>query len=481
MLPLDVPVTVLKNGQYSLSANRNKNIDGYLKSHTLHHEVFDPMSYSTTEAEAVLFFSGKLLVRELLYSEFEAVLDGFIPLPEQGGQTVTAVYLRIASGYYAGAAVFFTIDFDAQGYPDKRWGVRLEQLADTALRGPDMGAGPIRLSCRSQCSIAWHQQQLWDPQMTPECNHFAIIKKALKRNRLRLNLSTPEPEPESGTKPDAAVNAADKELLRKRMAQAIKEQRLRVATLQEQYRQAIEALESETTASAQQHLQQIAALTESLKASQARSSELEELTDSQARKITALRNYFEHKLSSLKSLDDASLETMRSRLESEKQAEMLEVTESLTEQLQMRDIEVMYRDTRIEGLEEEVIKLQKEKEELLSSSGDSLLEQLHKSGISFVTFQPGAGHMTLPVADIARFMADTDAYTAQRCKVDETIFRQWLNHYHDPRCRHKDENGNLCNRSLDRIERPSEYLPGDSDRCEEHALTHVQSSQVATL
>ncbi|MBU3070533.1 hypothetical protein KOI40_11930 [Aestuariicella sp. G3-2] len=439
------------------------------------------MSYPTTEAEAVLFFSGKLLVRELLYSEFEAVLDGFIPLPEQAGETVAAVYLRIASGYHAGAAVFFKIDFDDQGYPDKRWGVPLEQLADTALKGPDMGAGPIRLACRSQCSIAWHQEQLWDPQMTPECNHFGLIKKALKRNRLRLNLSTPEPESDTDATSDVEASAADKELLRKRMAQAIKEQRLRVATLQEQHRQALEQLESEWTAKNQQQLQQIATLSDSLAESQERCRELEALTEGQAQKISGLRDYFEHKLSSLKSLDDASLETMRSRIEDEKQAELREATESLTEQLQMRDIEVMYRDTRIAGLEDEIERLQKEKEELLSSSGDSLLEQLHKSGISFVTFQPGAGHMTLPIGDIARFMADADAYTAQRCKVDEAAFRLWRDHYHNPRCIHKNTDGTACRRPIDRVERPGEFFPGDSDRCSEHNVTRSQSDQAASI
>ncbi|WP_439136288.1 hypothetical protein, partial [Pseudomaricurvus sp.] len=335
----------------------------------------------------------------------------------------------------------------------------------------------------SQCSIAWHQQQLWDPQMTPECNHFGIIKRALQRNRLRLNLSSPEPETESESeaKSDPAVSAADKELLRMRMAQAIKEQRLRVATLQEQHRQAIEALQSESTASAQQHLQQIATLNESLEHSQARCAELEALSEGQSRKINGLRDYFEHKLSSLKSLDDASLEAMKGRIEEEKQAELLEATESLTEQLQMRDIEVMYRDTRIAGLEDEIARLQKEKEDLLNSSGDSLLEQLHKSGISFVTFQPGAGHMTLPVNDIARFMADPDAYAAQRCKVDEAIFRQWREHYHQPRCTHKAINGSLCGLPLERVERPAEFFPGSSDRCEEHSVAHAQSDQAASV
>lgn len=434
------------------------------------------MNYPTTEAEAVLFFSGKILERELLYSEFEAVLDGFVPLPEQAGQTVTAVYLRIVSGYCASAAVFFTLDFDSRGFPDRRWNTPLEQLADTALNGPDLGAGPIRLACRSQCPIAWHEQQLWDPQMTPECNHFGIIKKTLKRNRLGLILSTPEAEL---TAPED--NSAAQELLRKRMAQAIKEQRLRVATLQEQHRQTLEQLERDSITATQQHLQHVAQLSQQLAEARSQSQKLESENEGLSLKINGLRDYFEHKLSHLKSLDDASLETMRHHLEQEKQAELLAVTESLTEQLQIRDIEVMYRDTRIASLEDEIERLQVEKQELLQSSGNHLLEQLHKAGINFVTFQPGAGHLTLPLDDIARFVADPSAYAAERCQVDAAVFKQWREHYHHPRCSHTLPAGEPCGRPIDRCERPTEFLPGESNCCPEHAISAMELCRQASV
>lgn len=424
------------------------------------------MNYPTTDAEAVLFFSGKVLERELLYSEFEAVLDGFVPLPEQAGQTVTAVYLRIVSDYYASAAVFFTLDFDSHGFPDRRWNTPLQQLADAAAEGPDLGAGPILLACRSQCPIVWYEQQLWDPQMSPDCNHFALLKKILKRNRLGLMLSAPEPlaeEPQDTT--------AIQEQLRKRMAQAIKEQRLRVATLQEQHRQALQQLERDSMAVAQQQLQHIDQLSQELVDSRARGAQLEADNDRLSLKINGLRDYFEHKLSHVKNVDDPSLEAIKDHLEQEKQAELIAVTESLTEQLQIRDIEVMYRDTRMSGLEDEIERLQREKQELLQSCGNQLLEQLHKAGINFVTFQPGAGHLTLPLDDIARFMADPEAYAAGRCQVDPAVFKAWREHYHQPRCTHLGDCGEICARPLDRCERPAEFLPGASNRCAAHIVS----------
>lgn len=424
------------------------------------------MNYPTTEAEAVLFFSGKALERELLYSEFEAVLDGFVPLPEQAGHTVTAVYLRVTHGYRANAAVFFTLEFDSRGFPDRRWNTPLEQLADAAAAGPDLGAGPIRLACRSQCPIVWYEQQLWDPQMTPDCNHFALIKKTLKRNRLGLLLSDREPLAEQ-----PQDTSAIQEQLRQRMAQAIKEQRLRVATLQEQHRQALQQLERDSMAAAQQHLQHIDQLSQELAEARSKGAQLEQDNERLSLKINGLRDYFEHKLSHMKSLDDASLAAMQDRLEQEKQAELVAVSEYLTEQLQIRDIEVMYRDTRIAGLEDEVERLQQERQQLLRSSGSQLLEQLHNAGINFVTFQPGAGHLTLPLDDIASFMLDPEAYAARRCQIAPAVFKAWREHYHQPRCTAADDTGPICGGPVDRCERPAEFLPGVSNRCPVHAVS----------
>src|SRR5690606_7036971 len=80
-------------------------------------------------------------------------------------------------------AVFFLVDFDARGYVNRSWNVPLDHLLDNAGRGPDLGAGRIRLACRSQCSIPWHSRQLWDPVLEGENNSLRQMMQALQRSR----------------------------------------------------------------------------------------------------------------------------------------------------------------------------------------------------------------------------------------------------------------------------------------------------------
>src|SRR3954467_12850401 len=108
---------------------------------------------STDTIEAVVLFSEGKISRELLYPEFEAILDSFLPVPDFRGQTAQAVYLVINSNLLITSAVFFQLDFDAKGMADRRWNVPLQNLAEVSGKGPDLGAGPIRLACFSQCAI----------------------------------------------------------------------------------------------------------------------------------------------------------------------------------------------------------------------------------------------------------------------------------------------------------------------------------------
>jgi flagellar biosynthesis GTPase FlhF len=449
------------------------------------------MSFRNSYAEAVFIFDAKEIAREMHFSEFEAVLEGFVPLTEQAAQQVHAVYLRVEAGSVITAAVFFLIDFDKAGFADKRWNVPIEQLADTSAEGPDLGGGAIRLACRSQCAIAWHQHQLWDPQMTPQCNHFAAIKKAVKRNS--LHLSFPEPVPTLTSELEASSPEANRsssagssdELAvieakwRKRTAQTIKEARLKVATLQEQAQATLDNLNSE-------HRQQLATLEAQLQQRQAllhseqqKSSELEALTQSQEQKLKGLREYFEHKLTNLKNGDEVAISTLRDHLETDFNARIDALQRSYDEKLQVREIEVMYRDTQLAGLREEVDKLHAEKQSLLASSGNSLLEQIHQSGISFVSFQPGAGHMTIPVDDVAAFMDDSDRYTAAKCRVSVELFRLWRHHYQNPVCTCQTEGAALCGRMLTRVDRPADFVAGTSDRCDQHLESIAPSARAA--
>ena len=201
-----------------------------------------------SESHAAVFFWGKQggVTRQMLYSEFEALLDGLVALPDYNDEDVKASYVLISRTGKLQAIVFFKIYFDEEGRADSGWNVPVEKLANISGKGPDLGSGPIRLACRSQCAINWHQNDLWDPDMTPGANDFIKVRKAVEANRLRLKFEESMddiPTLESAEPPTVEKVDLDGDLdhdadhnKRIKLARLLKEQRLRIRTL-ESYRE----------------------------------------------------------------------------------------------------------------------------------------------------------------------------------------------------------------------------------------------------
>ena len=63
---------------------------------------FDPTSY-----DAVLFVDHNKVVKEMLLTEFEAVLDGVVGEPDFSNSTAHAVYLKVNRRLDIIGAVFF--------------------------------------------------------------------------------------------------------------------------------------------------------------------------------------------------------------------------------------------------------------------------------------------------------------------------------------------------------------------------------------
>ena len=135
--------------------------------------------------EAICFFGKKSIVKEMRYSEFEAVLDGVVGITELANREVNAAYIKITSSLKIHSVVTFQIEFNANGFADEDWNIPLRHLAENAGPGPDLGAGPIRLACRSQCSVSWYQRELWEPNQK-EINHLQLLSEAVQRNKLGL-------------------------------------------------------------------------------------------------------------------------------------------------------------------------------------------------------------------------------------------------------------------------------------------------------
>lgn len=201
--------------------------------------------------EAVMFFADQKIFKQMLYPEFEAVLDGVVNMSEFVDQQMLAVYVMINPRLLVRSLVFFYIDFDEDGAADPRWNIPLRHLAERAGRGPDLGAGPIRLACRSQSPVPWHQVHLWDPEASASNNQLLMIRDAVKKNSLGLLFEesqehsfsieqfTVAAEESWGSALqmgiDTQVLNRDKDQAqRQKAAQIIKQQRLRISSLEAQ-------------------------------------------------------------------------------------------------------------------------------------------------------------------------------------------------------------------------------------------------------
>jgi len=110
---------------------------------------------SLAASELVFFWDGENIDKSMMFSDFEATLDGYVGLQVYAGDEKRAAYVQLDEVLQVRAVVLFTIAFDEAGFADRSWNLPLRHMAEIAGRGPDLGAGPIHLVCRSQCSISW--------------------------------------------------------------------------------------------------------------------------------------------------------------------------------------------------------------------------------------------------------------------------------------------------------------------------------------
>lgn len=445
---------------------------------------------SSEQLEAVFLFDGDHIAREMLYSEFEAILDGFIPVPDYAGSLAKAVYLRINSRLCITAAVFFVLEFDGKGMIDRRWNVPLQQLAEAAARGPDLGAGPVRLACFSQCPIEWQRKNLWDPQMQPGCNSFVLMRKAVKRNRLGLIFKTAEADKAAALEAEQRAQKQRREQkiqeriqqklhqhysqeLRDRLAHVIKEQRLRIATLENQQKLRIQSIQQEHQKRLQSYQQELLELQKTNQELEERNRLLKEDLEVQLQKIEGVREYFSHKLKAAQRDETSQIQALQESFAIEMETRLKNHTAELQEKLDMREVELFYRHEQEKNLRDEIAHLRRENQALLSNGSDQLLARLARAGINFVAFHPGAGNIAIPLDDVSSYLDNPQAYVAAKCGVTESVYTAWLSHYQTPRCTGLDHRGDVCNQPLTRVASPSEFHEGESDRCGQHqALPH---------
>jgi hypothetical protein len=453
--------------------------------------------------QGVLFFEGNTLAKEMLHVEFEAVLDQVVGLPEFAGQEVRAVFVQINQRLQIVGAVFFLVEFDQRGYVNRSWNVPLLHLLDNAGRGPDLGAGRIRLACRSQCPIPWHARQLWDPEVEGDAAAFAQMQAAVQRNRLGLPVEAEPPTLELPTlteatdgrrprkrrttaaTPPASVDQITRQLEQKHVdtVAALEERhRLQLATLKSGMLEQVEQLRQRQQARESHAKEALDEARKALTQEKRKVTRLREQLERQAAEFRVAREQAQRELAAARGSEDVRSAELAARLQQQFELEVAARVEQarveLKEMLDMREVELFYREEQLGNLREEIARLRQEREGLLGQSSDRLLSRLVEGGVAFVAYHPGVEAMTIPAADIPRYLDSPPAYVAEKCFVSPDQYQQWLSHYDLPVCAAETGEGAVCGEPLPKIERPADFIPGESDCCLAHRSHYARSHSV---
>lgn len=432
-------------------------------------------------AEAVFFYRENSVAKEMLHSEFEAILDGYVPLTEFANSEMLAAYVEIAWDYSVRAAVFFKVAFDREGWVDPQWNVPLRQLAESGEQGPDLGKGPIKLSCYSQSPISWQQKNLWDPDIAPDSPQMQSLIKTIQDNRLGIlfKKNSAQGNQSSSDIPlltDGSSSIASA-LLQEQLQTLGKQQKLELSLEKNRFQQESSELKRQYTERLQAIQDDKSGIQQALDRANEKIADLEEQLESQSSRMAGLREFFEEKLRNEKQVDQDQLDILKQNHLVELQLKVSEATYALEqdlkdvkEQLDYRDVELMYMNTQEEALNSEIDRLLAEKQKLFESSGDQLLGKMAEKGVSFVAFQPGAGHMTVPTNNIADYMSDPVAYAAHEIGISVTVYKAWKEHSKNPVCNAITASGEVCGKRIPRVERPIDFFPGESDRCAESLI-----------
>ncbi|PNG15358.1 chromosome partitioning protein ParA [Stutzerimonas stutzeri] len=443
------------------------------------------MQIKPQTVEAVLFFNDGGVCKEMLYPEFEAVLDGMVSMPEFADQQMRVVYVLINTRLQIRAAVFFFLDFNEDGSADSGWNIPLRNLAERTGRGPDLGAGPIRLACRSQCPVSWYQMHLWDPELTQSQNHLVMLRDRIKRNQLGLLVEedTPQAVPAERLQMVAedawyAADSATQTSIRRaekleqeqrlKAAQLIKQQRLRIASLEQQREADISRLRELAAQQQAKLLDEIAQLRQELLDKEGLVEQLQVQLHEQAEGFQKNREEMSRQLRALEQNGRAEADAARAQFDEELRRQIAAAVAEYKEQVSIRDVELAYRNELDSQLQEEIEQLRARCETLAEESGDRVLERLCALGVAFMAYHPGAGHLTIPLADITRYRQNPLAYAAAKCAVSEEQYKQWVEHYQQPVCIATLSSGERCNMPLDKVETPARFVLGESNCCARH-------------
>lgn len=439
------------------------------------------MDSSLVTSELVLLLNEKGVSRVMQYQDFEAIVDGMVAFAELANKKQRFAYAVINSQLRAKALVLFYLDFDEDGQADHTWNIPLRHLAQHALPGPDMGAGAIRLACRSQCPVAWHKEQLWDPIMKPNANDFVFIRDALLRSGAKLGVARNRGSSEAelpvldaiAQEPASAASQAAS-AVSAQLAEELDEWKMQVGMMEKSHEEEIAQLRYAQQQKEEILSSQLEKVLMQFKALKSQNTALKDQADSLRAQVESLNASLEEQMhrssehgSELEILTEQYRIALEQRIEEERS--------HLSEQLHGKEVENLRLQESVENLQKQI-----EEQKLLhakteNATTEKLFGQLQKLGVNFVAFHPGAGHISIKADDLIAYTQNPIAFAARKCLVTEDHYKAWLKHYEQPVCQVQ-VNGNACGKRVVRVDVPSQFKPGESD-CNTNLCQHCISDK----
>ena len=393
--------------------------------------------------EAVFILHQHDVVASYWLADFEQRVRRQSSLASIASDKLLAAYVQIGNHRCAEAIVLFEIplqrDSSEVGVPVSDWYMPLRRLADSAGRGPNMGAGRIKLACQTQCSISWHADSLWEPVTSD----FMAIRKALRDNRLAAAATTAQ-SAEKTVDPVSAVERVSGTSASSLLAQ--KHTDPEVEELKRTLRNEVEAYRNQL-AQLQHEIERQRGMNEKLnrqtQASMAHGhhDDVEQLRQLHCQQVADL----EQQIEQLKS--ELELALHNSTTDTGVDACSAPATESGADNDQM-------------------LRLQQQVENLEEQSIDRFVSRIGGLDAVLVAFHPGAGHLTITPDNMKLYADNPIAYAAQKCFVGEEEYRNWLDHYDDPRCQQ-------CQAEIPRVEQPRDFEYRLSAFCKLHKRANL--------
>lgn len=395
-------------------------------------------------AEAVFFLKGKEVIKELLYVEFDAVLESVVGIPEFANGEHLAAYVTISSYLTTRSVVLFKIQFDQDGHVEKSWNLPLYALARDAVLGPDLGQGSILVLTRSNCDNE-HKNDLWAPGKN-EIAILTAIRDAVKRNKLGIY--------DGGDRRRYGADGLrfgvpDFELEEELLEDGDDYKRDLIAniekTLKHKYEDQIKKLH--------QHRDEVV-------------NQLE----SQIKVLEKQAAGLKKQISTLEKEGKVHVDAIAGKYKKKLDKKLAQLKDSLTRELDTKALELHYsQDSEIQA-QEEICQLKESIEGEKRQAVNGFLMNLLDAGVELIVTRSGIGSYSLKPEQVDSYIESTTEFWAKQLGVSETQYSIWYEHYQNPVCQAGNAADCSCGEPLTRVDHPQDFVSGYSDLCQAHQL-----------